>query len=240
MPLPVDEFKHIGYFTDMRHLPVHLPLNTASFGDREMKKISLSLAFGLVSAGCLISAPASAYSMFTVDLDSRSDIGSLKYLNLTAGNYSIELLSQPGEGNDSWSFWNYTTCAQPSCPADTATGWVHYFGILSNEITSLVGIEDNGSSYNGQTMYDVFDYKVYPIDIAAREAFSPVHFSLDNDAEVGFWLPDSIRTDNRGGLLLKVTEKPTVPIPTPALLPGLIGMSVAALRKRKQEAAAEA
>jgi len=35
------------------------------------------------------------------------------------------------------------------------------------------------------------------------------------------------------------TTDPT-PIPTPALLPGLVGMGVAALRKRKQEAAAEA
>jgi hypothetical protein len=33
---------------------------------------------------------------------------------------------------------------------------------------------------------------------------------------------------------------PTTPIPTPALLPGLIGMGVAALRKRKQEVEAEA
>lgn len=205
-----------------------------------MKKIGLGLAFGLASAGCLISFPALASTMYTVDLDSTSDIESLKYLSLTAGNYSIELLSQPGDGNDSWSFWNVTNCVLSSCPVGTATGWVHSLSILSNEITSLIGAEDLGTSYNGQMRYQVFDNKVYPTDIAAREAFLPVHFSLGNDEEVGFWLPDSIRTDNRGGLSLKVTEKSTVPVPTPALLPGLIGMGVAAFRKHKQETELEA
>jgi len=37
-----------------------------------------------------------------------------------------------------------------------------------------------------------------------------------------------------------ISSPNTAPIPTPALLPGLIGMGAAALRKRKQEAEAEA
>lgn len=52
---------------------------------------------------------------------------------------------------------------------------------------------------------------------------------------VGFSVADNVKYT----WAVQATSVPT-PIPTPALLPGLIGMGVAALRKRKQEAEAEA
>ncbi|MBD0363943.1 MAG: PTPA-CTERM sorting domain-containing protein [Coleofasciculus sp. C3-bin4] len=44
-------------------------------------------------------------------------------------------------------------------------------------------------------------------------------------------------TLDKVGLVTQFTGDPVTPVPTPALLPGLIGMGVAALRKRKQEQA---
>lgn len=65
------------------------------------------------------------------------------------------------------------------------------------------------------------------------------------DSSLGFFFnfPNAPRgaglAKNRGGFNLNpnagLTFTPATPVPTPALLPGLIGLGAAALRKRKQE-----
>lgn len=64
--------------------------------------------------------------------------------------------------------------------------------------------------------------------------FNSSQFALLSD---GIGVLTSIQTDQfvtrLGETTLTIETAPTTPIPTPALLPGLIGMGVAALRKRK-------
>jgi len=62
------------------------------------------------------------------------------------------------------------------------------------------------------------------------ELIAGLEFSLVGPEPAGFAI-DNLRFGQAGQIVIPPSE----PIPTPALLPGLIGMGVAALRKRNQE-----
>lgn len=105
---------------------------------------------------------------------------------------------------------------------------------------------------NTPSNYGVLENLLAPVVQTTNQGFTTSTFDLTSLAGQSVRLAFRATT-NSSSLLLGVDNvmltsaypappppPPPEPVPTPALLPGLIGMGVAALRKREQEAEAEA
>lgn len=126
---------------------------------------------------------------------------------------------------------------------------LHLFNAVGNP---LAADDDGGIGLNSRIIFNIFPGIYYLAigdnNIEATDAFGMV--ISDNDAGVlnpngvlGGWSGSGTTSSSLTGTYeLKfstATAAGTTPIPTPALLPGLIGMGVAALRKKGQEGPAE-
>jgi hypothetical protein len=111
--------------------------------------------------------------------------------------------------------------AVPGFGAGTGSLSVNVEGLGSLLSTS---VSDNTGEENGAELYSSYNF-----DFTADNAMTTLYFE-DTSSNNGFNF--DIYLDN------VAVEANAEPIPTPALLPGLIGMGAAALRKRKKEAEA--
>ena len=188
---------------------------------------SLAVVMGVVAAGFAFTEVAEAGS-FIFDLDSR-DPANGQVLNLNAGTYKIELLGiLEGGTYDAWSAWANTTCpgvCEQTNPT-SFTGWLQNFWIESDDITEITGATELfPDNYLGT------DARVYNTALAANTAFNPIEFFLAADSSVDFEIRDSVFTDNRGGLTLKVS-----PVPEPSSILSLlaVGAITASIALRKK------
>ncbi len=108
----------------------------------------------------------------------------------------------------------------------TAPWWDDFW--LTRDFVSAVGDSlglPNGDNEGGP-------YFAYVESEYANRAFG--HYFRSTTSNVVAWGGGSDE------IFTYATATETTPVPTPALLPGLVGMGVAALRKRKQETEAKA
>jgi hypothetical protein len=138
----------------------------------------------------------------------------------------------------------------------TNTG-VDFDALGGDGVTSFFAIDEDGNSNSPQSLLEInptngtvsslknidFNALINDLTVAKDRVFYIGNNSLGTES----WL---FETSLTGTEFKKTLLPPSIygglasidipqPVPTPALLPGLIGMSVAALRKRKQEAEVE-
>jgi hypothetical protein len=183
-----------------------------------------AIAATVVTASVVASAPAQAMS---IDYSSST---LAKLTNLGSGNFLLDFAPSP----------NVTLVSSPS-PAFGTNG-----GSLSFADLSLTGT--SGGPWIGGPLNDFitgfgaagnFDLTSFTL---TQTIFNGTPFFLGNFA--GIFDGTNVAatgTFDTSGLAFLTTGKTfsgeIIPVPTPALLPGLVGLGVAALRKRKGEGA---
>lgn len=114
-------------------------------------------------------------------------------------------------------------------PADPVTG-VAYDTLLTRLLAAgdyTVSIMQYDNFANGPTLADGFLRQ-------GESNFSGGFIDFEGDQRTSAWAFDILNVSD-----VVVVPPDTAPIPTPALLPGLIGMGVAALRKKQGDSVAE-
>jgi hypothetical protein len=183
-----------------------------------------------------------------VNINSRSSTPVEIFLN--AGTYVVEPIGiSEGGSYDAWTPWGGTNCTDPAgcirTSPTTNTGWMADYYAGSPDITSVsvegvnltpvstptLGWEDYFLVTPSSTYYRVTNPLVYPDALTALSHAQTSTFTLSNSGVVNFFLRDSLRSDNRGGMSLSVNA---VPIPPSVWLfgSGLLGLIGIARRKK--------
>ena len=90
--------------------------------------------------------------------------------------------------------------------SDTRTkdnGWLHRLQVESNGFVEI-GIAGEGILVPASGIVFVWDGFVHPSDVASLSRADKLTFALGADSVVGFRVPDSIHSDNVGGISLEV------------------------------------
>ena len=169
--------------------------------------IAATIAVGTIATTKPVFA-ASVYS-FKASPDSGSLTGQTFSGNV---KFDDSVLSGSGEETVSLSDFNFSFLGNAFTLIDDPLAFAQFFN------GDFLGVEYGTTDFQLLSGLDFFD----PALSSINDAF----FSYDVASGAGF-----------GDVSYKLVATPPTPpaaVPTPALLPGLIGMGVAALRKRKQ------
>lgn len=203
------------------------------------KKIGLGLAAAaaMTTGIALTEAPAQALS-FGDALDFSSKSGSVATFNQTTGFLDFGLVENDiaspfGSVNEEIFFSDITlTSVAPVAPGATAS-W-KYTG--ATPFTLITGLDDGlgGEIRTYELASFVLNKFVSPSGVTQFLADINGFFVPPNAQGIG-----GISSSGRLALTGSTISGQITVVPTPALLPGLIGLGAAALRKRKGEQAAE-
>ena len=207
------------------------------------KSIGLNVAAATVTmaGAALVSSPAQALSFNrgTFDLGGTTGIsdisnraGQVSSFTFSFQNFVI--------GNTTKSMAGGTLTGTPSLLSLSLTRTGNSFTTASGVQNFLTGLKYKGESvflditnaitFTG-TVQNQNQYALTATNLAA--VFRTANGSLSSDSIVS-----SLTASRSGGR--SGTGSLSVDVPTPALLPGLVGLGVAALRKRKSEATKDA
>jgi hypothetical protein len=179
-----------------------------------------AIAATVVGGSVALSAPAEAAAL---------DFGGAAKFDTTSG--LLDFLPPAGGGTGTGSFSVVSDLIFGSAPSTfaiqditlTSTGanqWSYLGGPLPSFISGLLG----GESYTLNS---------FVLNTSTRKADFSGLFTKLNEIGIGEFSSQSANF-LAGGASFSSTITST-PVPTPALLPGLVGLGVAALRKRKSE-----
>jgi hypothetical protein len=130
----------------------------------------------------------------------------------------------------------HNTSGRPAIgQAGSYTSGTFYQTVLPGSLPSFVSFNWNYGSYDSPE-FDFFGVVINNVQTILADTsgqFGSYTFQVNPGDEFGFgvWSADS----SYGAGYVEISNFNVTPVPTPALLPGLIGMGVAALRKKQGE-----
>lgn len=213
------------------------------------KKMGLGLAAtAAMTAGvALAEAPAQALTfgdklVFSTDDEANPNLASLTangggLFSFDAGAIDIDFASDSVFGVASAAIGDSVLTLQQIAPQ---SGAVASYQLVGTSVQWLSGLADEVGGFTRTYTLDSFILNQTSLSSVAGFAFSAT-FN-------GFFQPPTSGVQGIGGLggfgTLSSSDGSAIAgaitvVPTPALLPGLVGMGLAALRKRKDEQAAE-
>jgi hypothetical protein len=216
-------------------------INMRAFG----LKMIAGVAIAITSVGTTLSNPAQAASINAGSILNIGNVtqGGVRYVNNLSTGPSIELdVFGPGGGNrvavgaSTDTFSGATSNPTPPTRLKNLTlslvSGTKYKLALPVVTNYLSGLDVSGGPLGGNDVQ--FDLTSFLYDTATGDALLQGVFKYGSDTIAGAGRFTSQLGSGPSSFSMSITA-----VPTPALLPGIIGLGLGALRKRRQGQAAE-
>ncbi|NJM48724.1 MAG: PTPA-CTERM sorting domain-containing protein [Alkalinema sp. RU_4_3] len=205
-----------------------------------MKKFTQFLITSIAMTACMLSAGQARALTFTEGdagdlMDSALNVGSATEINgviSTSSDIDLFRLTIDRTGNTTFD-------ATPIKSKDGSQLNINMFlfNEKGNPLFSLEPRDEDAMKFDFATAAGIYFLGIGTDDMDALDAKGETIAGNDSDivnakGVLGGW---SVGSESAGAYNIKISTIPTDKVPTPALLPGLLGFGIKALRRKKQE-----